>query len=91
MADLQIQIKFFSPFAAIHHDKNKETSTSFAFYFPSSAEEIYLTYPHLKISWHTPLDAIQSSQLYTQYRSVGWFIPIASFYATGIIVDIKIL
>jgi len=42
---MQIQIKFFSPFVAIHYDNNKETSTSFGFYFPQTEEEIYLTYP----------------------------------------------
>ena len=48
---LKIQIKFFSPFGAIPHDKNKETSTSFAFYFPQTEDEMYLTYPKLRISW----------------------------------------
>ena len=46
MDSLKINIKFFSPFASIPYDKNKETSTSFSFYFPQNAEEIYLTYPN---------------------------------------------
>ena len=49
--NLQVQIKFFQPFAAIHHDKTKETSTSFAFYFPSNADELYLTFPKLEMYW----------------------------------------
>lgn len=88
---LQIDIKFFFPFAAIHRANNKETSTSFSFYFPPTTEDIYLTYPHLEIVWQTPLDANQSDILYTQNRSVGWTISIVNFYYNSIISDIKLI
>lgn len=91
MDSLQIQIKFFSPFARIHHDKTKETSTSFSFYFPATHEEIYLTYPSLDIYWKPPyLNSTQSHLLYSQYRNVGWTPAIKSFYSTGIIADIRL-
>jgi len=88
--DLQIQVKFFFPFASLPYDKTKETSTSFAFYFPQTAEDIYLTYPHLEIYWQTPLNADQSRALRSQYRTVGWTSAIANFYANAVISDIKI-
>ena len=90
MDSLQIQIKFFSPFAGIHHDKTKETSTSFSFYFPTNHEEIYLTYPSLDIYWHPYLNSTQSHLLYSQYRTVGWCPTIKSFYSTGMIADIRV-
>jgi hypothetical protein len=88
---LKIKIKFFFPFASIPHNKYKETSTSFAFYFPPTAEEIYLTYPHLDIIWRSPLNANQSRDLRSQFRAVGWNHQINSHYAANIIADIKVL
>lgn len=88
--NLQIQVKFFFPFAKFSYDKTKETSTSFSFYFPQTSDDIYLTYPHLEIYWQIPLNANQSSLLYTQYRSVGWNSVVANFYANAIISDIQI-
>jgi hypothetical protein len=88
---LKIKIKFFFPFASIPHNKYKETSTSFAFYFPPTAEEIYLTYPHLDIIWRSPLNANQSDELLSQFRTVGWNHQINSHYAANIIADIKVL
>lgn len=90
MDSLQIQIKFFSPFAGISYDKSQETSTSFSFYFPQTADEIYLTYPSLEIYWHSPLNAEQSNLLYNEYNGGGWAPPVAAFYSTGIIADINI-
>ncbi len=87
---LQIEIKFFSPFGAIPHDKYKETSTSLGFYFPETAEEVYLTYPSLEIYWRPYLNAKQSGLLYSQYNVGGWSVEVANFYANGIISDIKI-
>ena len=86
--DLQMPIKFFSPFAA--SKRSKETSTAFAFYFPQNANEINKIYPCLEIYWQTDLNAYNSMQLYTQYRSVGWNSVIASSYSSGIIADIKL-
>jgi hypothetical protein len=90
-SNLQIEIKFFSPFSAKRHRMNKETSTSFAFYFPLNAEQIYLTYPCLEIVWQTYLDANQSRQLYTQFNGGGWNPTMSSFYSSGIIADIRLL
>jgi len=90
MDSLKIQIKFFSPFASIPHDMNKETSTEFSFYFPQTADEIYLTYPSLEIYWRQYLNADSSKLLYSQYRGVGWSQAVAAFYATGTIADIKV-
>ncbi|MBS1626939.1 MAG: hypothetical protein JSR09_07600 [Bacteroidetes bacterium] len=58
---LQIQVKFFFPFASLPYDKTKETSTQFSFYFPQNADEMYLTYPSLRISWQQYLNANQSN------------------------------
>ncbi len=88
---LQIQIKFFQPFAAIHHDKTKETSTSFAFYFPSDADELYLTFPKLEIYWQVPLNIAQSDNIRSVNNNRGqWNAASANFYANGIIADIKV-
>jgi hypothetical protein len=88
--NLQIQIKFFSIGRGIWTDINKETSTDFAFYFPQNADEIYLTYPSLKISWATPLNANQSDILWKNHNGGGWATDVAALYSTGIISDIQI-
>jgi hypothetical protein len=87
--NLQIQIKYFQPFAAIHYDKDKETSTSFAFYFPNNADEIYLTFPKLKIYWQPYLNITQSLGIAHGNRGV-WSSTAQAFYANGIIKDIQI-
>ncbi len=87
---LQIQIKFFNPFAGIHHDKNKETSSSFAFYFPQTPDEIYLTYPSLEIYWQPYLNASQSDTLYSQNNGGGWSTAVYNFYKNAIIADIQV-
>ncbi len=89
--NLQIEIKYFFPFAAIHYDKNKETSTSFGWYIPQTADEIYLAYPLLRISWQMPLDATQSDIIRATNNNRGqWNSEAALFYANGIIKDIQI-
>ena len=87
---LQLQIKFFSPFAGSPYAKSKETSTSFAFNFPQTPEDMYLTYPGLEIYWLPNLNADQSNLLYTQFNGGGWSPTVAAFYSTAIISDIKI-
>ncbi len=87
--NLQIQIKYFSPFSAIHYDKNKETSTEFCFYFPQNEGEIYLTYPSLEIYWQPYLNAAQSDVLFGNTGG-GWTTAVANFYVNGIIADIKV-
>ncbi len=89
--DLQIQIKFFSPFASIHYDKNKETSTSFSFYFPQDGhDDFYLTYPKLEVFWQTALGITQSDALWESNNGGGWASTVATFYANGIIKYIRI-
>ena len=89
--NLQVQIKFFQPFAAIHHDKTKETSTPFAFYFPSNADELYLTFPKIEIYWQVPLNIAQSDNIRNTNNNRGqWNVTSANFYANGIIADITV-
>lgn len=89
--NLQIQIKFFSPFASISYDKSKETSTSFSFYFPQiGINDFYLTYPKLEIYWQIPLNASQSDILWEANNGGGWSTSVANFYANGLIADIKV-
>jgi hypothetical protein len=61
---LQIEIKYFSPFSGKRHKKDKETSTSFAFYIPTSQFNHYLSYPRLRVFWNPYLNATQSNQLW---------------------------
>jgi hypothetical protein len=86
---LQVSIKYFTPFGNIAHDKRKETSTEFSFYFPQTANEIYLTYPSLRISWQPYLDNTIAHSLFNQY-SGGWFPQVLQHYSVGIISDIQI-
>lgn len=88
--NLQIQVKYFSPFSAIHYDKNKETSTSFSFYFPQNGlDDFYLTYPKLEIYWQPYLSAIQSESIWG--NSGGqWNTSAYNFYKNAIIADIKV-
>lgn len=88
--NLQIQIKYFSPFASIHHNKSKETSTLFSFYFPLSVADHYLSYPRLEIYWQPYLNAIQSNILFDNNNG-GWVPTVVSYYTSGIIADIQIL
>jgi hypothetical protein len=88
--NLQIQIKHFSPIANISYDKSKETATFFSFYFPQSANEIYLTYPCLRISWEPYLNATNSSYLFSKYDGGGWTQEVIDFYKNAIIKDIDI-
>lgn len=86
---LKIQIKWFSPFAAIHYKKNKETSTSFGFYFSVSTDDYYLTYPRIEIYWQTNIDKNQSN-IFWENNQGGWESTVANYYANAIIADIKV-
>ncbi len=57
---LKIEIKYFNQNTDITSDINKETSTSFGFYFPQENQNFYLTYPRIRIKWQTDLNAKQS-------------------------------
>lgn len=88
---LQIQVKFFSPFASLPYAKNKETSTSFSFYFPTdSLNDFYLTYPKLEMFWQSPLNAAQSDLIWQTNSGGGWNINSYNFYKNAIIADIKV-
>jgi hypothetical protein len=89
--DLQIQIRFFSPFGGIFQDKSKETSTMFSFYFPQSADEMYLTFPCLRIAWSPYLNADISDGLYKKYNGGGWQQEVIGFYSSAIIADIIVI
>jgi hypothetical protein len=88
---LKIQIKYFHPTRGVVHDISKETFTDFSFYFPLSAEEIYLTYPAIRIYWQPYLNATQSDVLWENNNGGGWSTAVANFYVNGIIADIKIV
>lgn len=90
MDSLKIQIKHFWPNRSIVYDITKEPSTQFSFYFPQSADEVYLTYPCLEIYWQTPLNGNQSDVLWESNNGGGWSSAVAAFYANGIIADIKV-
>ena len=88
--NLQIQVKHFWPNTSIHYAKNKEISTQFAYYFPLSQEDIYLTYPCIEIYWQTPLNANQSGLLWGNNNGGGWSTAVYNFYKNAIIADIKV-
>ncbi|MBC7935739.1 MAG: hypothetical protein H7Y86_10355 [Rhizobacter sp.] len=86
---LKIQIKYFSPFGSLPYDMNKETSSSFSFYFPQSSNEMYLTYPKLRVSWYPFLNGALSETLFG-YFGGGWTPNVKTFYSTGVVADIEI-
>ena len=88
---LQIQTKYFHPIRAVVYNKNKETSTSFAFYYPQDGlDDMYLTYPCLNVYWQTPLDATQSDSIWENNNGGGWNTTAYNFYKNAIISDIKV-
>ncbi len=86
-ADLKLKIKWFSPFAHFSYRRYTETSTSFAFYFPLNQEEIYLTYPCLKVFWYPYLDTHKSDEVIGNNRG-KWSAAASTLYSTAIIYDI---
>lgn len=89
---LQLEIKFFQPFASKPHDRFKETTTIFSFYFPNSNAEMYLTSPSLTIIWETPLDINQSFQIFGPSNNKGRWNPTAlAHYSNSIIKNIIII
>ena len=89
--DWQIQVKFFSPFASLPYAKNKETSTSFSFYFPlDGINDFYLTYPKLEVIWQLPLNASQSDLIWQNNNGGGWNINSYYFYKDAVISNLKI-
>lgn len=89
---LQLDIKFFQPFATKPHDRFKETTTIFSFYFPNSNAEMYLASPSLTIIWETPLDINQSFQIFGIGNNKGrWNTAALSYYSSSIIKNIVII
>ncbi len=86
---LQLQVKYFSPNSAKVSNTKKETSTHFAFYYPQTASEMYLTYPHLIVYWETCPNADQSRAIYNSTN--GWSTTSEAFYSNYIIKDLQIL
>jgi len=90
VSSLNISIEYFSPQNKIHHRKNDETSTQIAFYFPTNADELHLTYPRLEIYWQTALDFSVSEGLYRSNDGGRWVPAVQAFYSNAIISDIKV-
>ncbi len=90
MDSLKIEIKYFHLRRGIHYDISKETSTRFSFYFPETADDLYLAYPYLEIYWQVALNANQSNFLWRNNNGGSWSSAVAAFYANGIIKDIQI-
>ena len=90
MNSLQMPIKSFIPFASVHFEKNKETSTSFSFHARQTGDDYYSAYPLLRVSWVTPLNAEQSKILWKSNNCGLWSQAAIEFYSTGIISDIQI-
>jgi len=86
---LNVDIKYFFPFADIHSNKFAETSTRFAFYYPASADDTYLTYPSLDIYWISPYLNLQESFQLMPIGNFGKYLQIvSSHYANRIIRNI---
>ena len=89
LSHLQVQVKYFSPFGKIHHQKDKETSTGFGFYCPNAPNEAYKIFPLLSVSWYPYLSITTSDSLRTLYGC--WASPISTYYSQAIVSDIHIL
>ncbi len=87
---MQIQIKHFSRNTDFINNINKETSTSFGFYFPQNNDDVYLSYPRLRISWQPYLNAKLSDTIWKNNNGGSWASSASTFYSTGIISDIQI-
>ncbi|MBC7935740.1 MAG: hypothetical protein H7Y86_10360 [Rhizobacter sp.] len=86
---LKLQIKYFIPFESLSYDVTKETSTTFAFYKPLTADSVYLIYPCFEVHWYPYLNSSQSETLFG-YFGGGWAPNVCAFYSPGIVADIKI-
>lgn len=87
---LRVQIKYFSPFPSLPYDKDKETSTTLAFYKPNTPGQVYLIYPCIEVYWYPFLNASQSNVLYGNTGG-GWTTNVAAFYSNGVVADIKLI
>lgn len=87
---LQIEVKRFGPFGNIHHQKDKETSTSLGFYCPTGANDGYRLFPALRVFWNPYLNKSSSMWLFTQFGGC-WASQVYNHYANAIVRDIDIL
>lgn len=90
VGNLQIGIKYFTPMIGLPYDRTQETSTIFAFYFPATMDEYYLTYPCIQVTWQTNLNALTSTTLFTTNKG-GWTTDAFNFYSKAVIKDIKVI
>ena len=87
---LQIEVKEFGPIGGIHHQKDKETSTSFGFYCPIGSNDLYKLSPALRVYWNPYLNKSSSMWLFTQFGGC-WAPQVYNHYAQEIIREIDIL
>jgi len=85
--DLQIQIKYFNPFASF--DFRKETATLFQFIKPVTMADF--SEPIMDIEWSPYLNMKVSDSLWDKNDGGGWTSEVAAFYSTGIIKDIILI
>ncbi len=90
LKDLKINIKYFSPFAGIHYDISKETSTSFWFIKPSLSRMSDFSAPRLDISWNPYLNNDNAMSLWKRVDG-DWTSESTGFYQGGIVSDIMLL
>ncbi len=89
-SQMPIQIKYFFPNAPRASNIYKEYYTVLAFNFPFNPSQLYLTYPHLRIYWTTPLNRMSSLSLHAQTKG-AWSSTIATHYGGAIISDIELV
>ena len=87
--DLKIKIKQFNPYADIHWDQTKETSTFMGFIKPVKMEDF--SFPGLLIYWQPYLDYKKSDSLWDRNDGGNWTPEVSSFYSAGVISDISFL
>ena len=87
--DLKIKIKQFDPFADIHWDQTKETSTFMGFIKPVKMEDF--SFPGLVIFWQPYLDHKKAWNLFINTNKGDWTSEVSSFYSAGVIRDISFL
>ena len=87
---LQIEVKEFGPIGGIHHQKDKETSTSFGFYCPIGSNDLYKLSPALRVYWNPYLNKSSSMWLFSQFGGC-WAPQVYNHYANEIVRDIDIL
>jgi hypothetical protein len=88
---LQISIKYFSPFASVHHKKNCEDETSLAFYNSQTVNDYDRMFPMLVIHWAPPFLVRSQSEAISKADSLGgWNLIAKAHYANAIIADIRV-